>query len=214
MALSECCSSVGSLSQPGSRQGRTILIAYVDESHSGPNRAGGEFVYVMAAVALAAADADDAHRSTSELLQGSRKRHWYHSTAAMRQQSIEAVSDLALFSITAELTHPDAMTQERRRRLCLEQLLVALEELEVPTAVLESRGKADDRRDRHMLDALRSQRRVRRIRVDHAPAPSDPRLWLADAVCGSAHSSIRGDSRYMDELDRLGTVIRLQVTAR
>lgn len=196
------------------RQGRTFLIAYVDESHSAPNQPSGEFVYVMAAVVLAAEHTGDAYQRTSELAQGSRKRHWYHSTSAMRRRSVEAVSELALFSITAELTHAEELTQERRRRLCIEQLLEALEQLEVPTAVFESRGRVDDRRDRDMLDALRSQRRVRLIRLDHAPARTEPRLWLPDAVCGSAHACARGDSRFMEELDRLGTVIRLDVVSR
>lgn len=190
------------------------MIAYVDESHSGPNSAGGSFVYVMAAVVLAVANADDAYARTIEMAHSRRKRHWYHCTQAMRQQSVEVVSDLALFSVTAELAHIDVLTQERRRRLCLEQLLEALEHLDVPAAVFESRGKADDRRDREMLDALRAQRRLKLLRLDHAPAPGEPRLWLADAVCGSAHANLRGDATYVSELERLGTLIRLRVLPR
>lgn len=52
---------------------------------------------------------------------------------------------------------------------------------------LESRGRADDKRNRDALAAFRAKRAVSpRLRIDHLPGPAEPLLWIPDAVCGLA----------------------------
>ena len=83
---------------------------------------------------------------------------------------------------------------ERRRRKCLERLLLELERRVVTDVVLEFRGPADDRRDIHMLNALRGRRYVSTsIRLSHVIGRLEPMLWIPDAVCGAVTSSRTGN---------------------
>ena len=49
---------------------------------------------------------------------------------------------------------------ERRRQHCMERLLYELDFLDVESVTFESHGPKDDKRDRTMLDALRSKKMV------------------------------------------------------
>ncbi|WP_236688900.1 hypothetical protein [Clavibacter michiganensis] len=75
---------------------------------------------------------------------------------------------------------------ERRRRKTMERLLHELTMRDVALLVAESRGPADDRRDRDHLDTLRAARALSGpIRLDHRRGPVEPVLWVADIICGA-----------------------------
>jgi hypothetical protein len=101
---------------------------------------------------------------------------------------------------------------ERRRRYCLERMLFELESRGVDTATFESRGPADDRRDRNMLDALRARRIVSpRLRMAHMPGPKDPLLWVPDVVYGAVTYERTGDGEYFEILTSRLEVITITV---
>jgi hypothetical protein len=76
-------------------------------------------------------------------------------------------------------------------------MLHELDQLEIGSATFESRGTADDRRDRDMLDALRAKKIVSPdLRIEHTPGPKDPLLWVADAVCGAVTHDRIGQPEY------------------
>ena len=60
---------------------------------------------------------------------------------------------------------------ERRRRLCLERMMFELQAMSINRMAMESRGPADDRRDRAMLDAMRASKRIESsLRMEHTLA--------------------------------------------
>jgi hypothetical protein len=90
---------------------------------------------------------------------------------------------------------------ERRRRKCLERLLIELEILGVTAAVLESRGTHQDSLDMKMLGHLRTQHTVSRIRLHHRTGPSDPMLWVPDACCGAIVEDRCGTPEYFSWIE-------------
>jgi hypothetical protein len=90
----------------------------------------------------------------------------------------------------------DDARPERRRRKCLEQLLLLLSVKGCSRLILESRGRRDDPRDRNMLDHVRRSHGLpNKIYLDHAPGPTDPALWAADALCGAVVADRTGANR-------------------
>lgn len=52
-----------------------------------------------------------------------------------------------------------------------------------------------------MLETLRARRALsRRVRVEHWPGPSEPLLWLPDAVCGAVVADRCDESEYLKQL--------------
>jgi hypothetical protein len=112
---------------------------------------------------------------------------------------VTAVAGLPLSHIVVIRDGMPGEKPERRRRKCLEQLLYTLDDHDVAEVVLESRGPKDDRRDRDMLDSLRSQRSIRpQLRMDHLPGPKDPLLWVPDATCGAVTHDRTGEGHYLE----------------
>lgn len=63
----------------------------------------------------------------------------------------------------------------------------------------ESRGRADDYRDRKMLDHLRQRRLIELpLHIDHLVGRHEPMLWVPDAVCGMVSNLRTGNSTYYD----------------
>lgn len=104
--------------------------------------------------------------------------------------------------------HRSTHSNERRRRLTLEVLLPELASLGVTRAVLESRGKADDRRDLAMLNHLRQQKLLdSTLKIDHSVGRNEPALWAPDALCGIISSLRCGDSGYYQTIQCKVTVV-------
>ncbi len=104
----------------------------------------------------------------------------------------------------------DQERPERRRRKCLERLLHELEARSILDVVLESRGRADDRRDIQMLNALRGQHYLSTsIRLTHVVGRYEPMLWIPDAVCGAVTSARIGDPSHQSILNQRLTLIEI-----
>jgi hypothetical protein len=141
-------------------------------------------------VSLAAPEHVEQIRETMRPLvfKGKAKLHWRDERPLRRSLIIQTLADLPISGLVVVRSRPldPRERPERCRRKCLEHLLVTLEELGCAQLILESRGAKDDRRDREMVNYLRSARRVSsRLRLDHVPGPRDPGLWVADAPCGA-----------------------------
>lgn len=174
-----------------------MLRAYLDESAS--HRSSDPHTYLLAA-SICSDEHLEAVRAGigSLLLKGHRKLHWRDESEARRALVASAVSDLPLEHVVVVRTGISGEKDERRRRLCLQQMMFELENLEVRTATFESRGRADDRRDRQMVDVLRARRVVGgQLRIEHEKGPLEPLLWLPDAICGAVTAQRAGNETYV-----------------
>jgi hypothetical protein len=92
-------------------------------------------------------------------------------------------------------------------------MLTELETLEVRSATFESRGPADDRRDRGMLDAMHSQKLLGpSLRMNHVAGPHDPLLWIPYAVCGTVTQHRTGTPEYLDALHAQAVIQITEIT--
>lgn len=176
------------------------LQAFLDESQA--NRARDPFCYVLAAGVCGLADADAARATMEQLrLPGQHKVHWRDESHQRRRQVVETVAALPLQHLVVVRDGRAGEAGERQRRHCLERMLFELDQLQVDTTTFESRGTADDRRDRAMLDALRARKVVTSgLRVTHTPGPKDALLWVPDVVCGAVTQQRIGEDQYIELL--------------
>ncbi|WP_157556192.1 hypothetical protein [Herbidospora yilanensis] len=141
------------------------------------------------------------------LLRGQRKVHWRDESHDRRLKLVDAIADLPVEGFVVVRVAGEADRPERRRRKCLEVLFRELAVLECGELVLESRGPADDRRDREMLEHLRRRRCLAApLRLFHEPGPSDPMLWIPDVLCGAVGHSRTGAVEYLERLTSRVTV--------
>lgn len=185
--------------------GGSPLVAWGDESGSAASTDPG--VYLMSAVIT---EVDRAHELRNAirpmLLPSRRKVHWRGDSRAQHDRVIELMTGLPIEALVVVRIGPDTDRDERQRRKCLEHFLPELSERGCDHLILESRGRADDRRDRNMLDALRAQRRISGFRLEHVAGPADPVLWLADAVCGAVVASRTGEPHWLAAIEDQVTV--------
>ncbi|GAB3266046.1 hypothetical protein GCM10027456_50000 [Kineosporia babensis] len=92
------------------------------------------------------------------LLKGQRKLHWRDEQDKRRLMISETVAALPIEALVVVRHSDPGESMERRRRKCMEHLLQELDGCD--ELILESRGPADDRRDRTHLDALRRSHAV------------------------------------------------------
>ena len=129
------------------------------------------------------------------LLPGQAKFHWRDESDRRRRQIAEAIAQLPMRHLVVIRDLSPGERAERRRRHCLEPMLYELDELQVDMAIFESRGPADDRRDRNLLDAQRAKHAVSTdLRVDHVPGRKDPLPWIPDALCGAVTRALANPS--------------------
>ena len=84
-----------------------------------------------------------------------------------------------------------------------------LDQVKVGTAMFESRGPKDDKRDRDMLDVLRATRAVSpELRITHVVGPKEALLWVADAVCGAMVRHRTGDQSLLKAI-QVGVDVRI-----
>lgn len=82
----------------------------------------------------------------------------------------------------------------------MEPFLTSVEEYGCSQLTLESRGPADDKRDRTLLDTMRAKKQSEALRLDHRPGPEEPLLWIPDALCGAIMAARVGDERWLEEI--------------
>ncbi len=183
--------------------------AFVDESQS--NAQADPNTYILAA-AIVGFDSFDPVREQMRglLIKRGGKLHWRDEPAKRQTTIMEVISALKLEHIVVVRSKPTPDRPERCRRLCLEQLCWQLEQLGVSEMVLESRGPADDKRDRDALDALRARKIVTaQLRMAHQVGRVEPLLWVPDAVCGAVVADRTGTPSYLEQISGSCTVVEL-----
>jgi hypothetical protein len=180
------------------------MHAWVDES--GSDRTRDPNTYILAAVLCVREAMDDVRAQMQPLLtRGHNKVHWRDETKPARRLAItNQVSSCAIDHLIVVRHGIETDTHRRPRNTALKHLLHELDQREVAQAILESRGPADDRRDRQLHDRLRRNREIGGgLKVSHVPGPADPGLWVADAVCGAVSSARTGATEYLEMLARV-----------
>lgn len=183
-----------------------MFAAWGDESGSVASVDPG--VYVMGAVLVLPEAADDLRAAMLDLRQPAEKKiHWHADDAGRRDKVVGVIAGLPLEGVVVVRHGPREEKDERRRRKCFETFAPELAAAGCASLVLESRGHKADQRDHAMLSALRASRRIdARMRLDHAPGPTDPLLWVADAMCGALVAHRVGEGRWWSALDRRMTL--------
>lgn len=179
------------------------MTAYVDESL----RLGGDGLYVLAAVVVPDARADDVRAALRDAVsRGLRRYHWRRESPASRAAMCAVIRRLALDAVV--VTGPvDAARQERARRRCLTRLLWELDSRDVARVVFETR------QDRDALDAeiVRLSRRAgwvsRALRYEFAAPDKECLLWVADVVAGAVRSVADGQAAYLEALGEAIAVV-------
>jgi hypothetical protein len=182
----------------GQAQHARTSAAFVDESQS--NSARDPDTYILAAAVCDGAVLAATRQSFAGLrLKGQHKLHWRDEGEKRRQEIAATIAAAPLRHLIVVRDGQPGEKPERRRRHCLERLLYELDQLGVGTVTFESRGRKDDKRDRDMLDALRTKRVVATdLRMEHVAGPREALLWVADAVCGAVVQSRTGESIYLE----------------
>lgn len=186
--------------------------AYGDES--GSNAQLDPNTYILASAVVRAEIQNSVRNAMLALrMRGQRKLHWRDESIARRRKIIASLASQDVEHLVVVRSHGINRMEspKRMRRKCMERVLIELSLCGVRNAVFESRGAKDDARDRSTLDTLRAQRILDApIRVDHAPGPSEPLLWLADATCGALVASRTGEStEYWDAIQSRATLIEI-----
>ena len=167
-----------------------VWAAWVDESQS--DRQRDPDTYILAAALTTGPEAEAEMRKAMLALRTARggKLHWNDSDDARQAAIIQTVRRIPAEHLVVVRSCHRGERDERRRRLCLQRLCLELDALGVETVTLESRGRADDRRDLKALQTFRAQRVVSStLRMYHQPGPAEPLLWVPDAVCGAVVAS-------------------------
>lgn len=175
-----------------------MFQAWGDESGSVTARDPGAFI-LAAAISLPG-DAPQLRSAMAGLqMKTEKKIHWRDDSDKRRRQVIETIAELPLEAIVVARVGPTSEPDERRRRKCFEHFAMEVDALGCTQLTMESRGRKADRRDRIMLDTMRAQKTVTGdLRLDHAPGPTDPCLWIADAICGAVVAARVGNRTFLD----------------
>lgn len=188
----------------------TQRIAFVDEATA--TLGDQPDTYLLAAVICAAHSVDDlAARMASLKPPSARKLHWRElpRRSGLREAAIAALNNLEIASVVVVRHDASNERMERRRRLCMERLVIELDARGVEQIVAESRGPADDRRDVEHFVAMASRGvEGSRIRISHEAGPANAALWAADVIAGAVTARLIEPSNTMLEPRKL-TVIRI-----
>lgn len=174
------------------------LTAWIDETLI------GDTTYILAA-AIADQEAAPALRKVMVPLAGTApKLHWRDLKPPDKLKVITAIAGCAEVEhlVVVRTAAPDR--RERPRRKTMVRMLYELNALGVRHVIAESRGRGDDQRDRNLLNTvMRAQHLVDpRLRFDHAVGPSDPVLWISDAVCGAVREQQLGRKTYWQLIEQ------------
>ncbi|ORA85263.1 hypothetical protein BST29_03330 [Mycobacterium malmoense] len=169
--------------------------------------------YILSAVVSEAEHAAELRGIMRGLLVGKshKKLHWRSEDAARKELIAKTIASLQLEHLV--VVRSDAHTAkkpERQRRLCMERMLPELVSMGVDNAVIESRGKKDDRRDEQTLHYLRRKRQLGgHLHINHVGGPADPMLWIPDACCGAVTQMRCGNPHYFEYIESRVTLIDL-----
>lgn len=197
---------------PGPTSPSSQFAAWLDES--GSNHKLDPNTYMIAAAVFLDESVDQAREAMEGLrMPGERKIHWRDDSPERHLEVATAIAHMdAIEHVVVVRSRPDdgSDSTARRRSKVLERVLCELTAMGVGQAVIESRGKADDRRDLKVLDHLRRKQSLPgKIRIDHTPGPRDPLLWVPDAVCGVVSQHRCGNPANYEMLESRLTVLEI-----
>jgi hypothetical protein len=157
-------------------------------------RVDGPGTYVLAAVVCPPERCDEIRGCLRCLLRKRQPRlHWKEETDRRRDLIAGALGSWGLPALVVVGRPMDPRKQERARRLCFAGLVDHLGTRGVSRLWIDARTPSLNRRDRQMVDALRSQRRLPHgLRVDVARPLQEPMLWLPDIVAGAVKAGLDG----------------------
>ena len=149
-----------------------IRHTFVDESVRGAS-------YIMCATSIRADGLDAARKTLRSLAApGQRRTHFATESDGRRRDLLRAMSHLKTLSVVYVAHHPD---QVKARAAILAAMVPKLQNSDVRHLVLESRQE-QDKRDRSAIYHSVGPHPTRPFSYSHCPAPSEPLLWVADAV--------------------------------
>jgi hypothetical protein len=186
------------------------LSAFIDES--GSHRSLDPNTYMLAAAIY---DSETSLKASaamqSLLLPGQQKVHWHDEDERRRLKLVNEVAGLEGVGLIVVRNGLPGEKDERRRRLCGERMYYELQQSGVQNAVFESRGPADDRRDRTHLDSLKASKQITgSFRVDHLAGKAEPLLWVPDILCGALSQARTGNEVYLELLRAKVDIISLE----
>jgi hypothetical protein len=175
-----------------------MRIGWGDESCS--NQLFDPGTYILSVVLADESDADTIRYAMGGLLLSAQKKvHWRDESLKRREQISGVIAGLPIGGLVVVRSNKPDERPERRRRKCMELLLWELDRCD--QLIMESRGPADDQRDRELLDQLRRRNAIAKgangLHVDHVAGPNDPALWAADALCGAVTSDRIGQPEWL-----------------
>lgn len=186
------------------------LSAFIDES--GSHRSLDPNTYMLGAAIYNSETALKAAAAMQNLLlPGQAKVHWHDEDERRRLKLVNEVARLDGVGLIVVRNGLQGEKDERRRRLCGQRMYYELQQNGVQKAVFESRGPADDRRDRTHLDTLKASKQVAgSFRVDHLAGKAEPLLWVPDILCGALSQARTGNGVYMQLLRAKVEIISLE----
>jgi hypothetical protein len=179
-----------------------VFLAWGDESGSVPSLDPGAFL--LAAAVCAVGDLDGLRERMTRMRRPSEKKiHWRDDSRVRHDEVTREIAAAGVEAIVVVRVGSLDERPERRRRKCFERFAAEVERSGCGILTMESRGAGLDRKDRDMVDAMRAARTLDgTLRLEHAPGPAEPMLWIADAVCGAVVASRTGDPAFLRRIER------------
>ena len=186
------------------------MIAFGDESGSVAALDPG--AYILAGVLLAPSKVGLVREAIAALRRPTEKKiHWRDDADKRHIEVIQSIATLPIHGLIVARVGPVGDKSERRRRKCLEAFLGELQARGCRDLTLESRGSHLDGNDMDLVNALRAKRWLSSdLRVAHRVGPSEPLLWIADAVAGAYVAHRTGEPMYFEQIEGLTTGVQVQ----
>jgi hypothetical protein len=170
--------------------------------------------YILAGVVCDPTGCDPVRDALRALLQGKQRRlHWRDETGPRRTKIASTISVIDMAAVVVVGVPMAKRQQERARRICMETLLPALEDLGVSRVALEARTQSLIGKDREQVANMVGKKLITpALRVGIARPREEPMLWLPDAVAGAVGADRLGNPEWLDIIRH--TVTELEVPIR
>jgi hypothetical protein len=192
--------------------GAFALHAWVDESmRVHPDDHG---TYILASVVCDATECEPVRDLLRSLLHGKEPRlHWRDEDSRRRTKIAAAIGSIDMAAVVVIGVPMAKRRQERARRICMETLMPALDELGVTRVFLEARTPSLVTKDRQQVANLGGKKLISKsLRVTSARPLDEPMLWVPDAVAGAVGAARDGDAQWLDLMRH--TVTELEIALR
>jgi hypothetical protein len=185
------------------------MLAVLDETY--PELPGGVAYVVGAAVILSE---EQAARSALAGIFADSQRvrpfHWHHEGPDARAAMITVLGEIGAVAHVCVHYPTGRKKLEAARAGALGEVVPRILHDGASTLLIESRGDAEDRRDRAViLDALNTLDRSGELRYEWR-TKAEPLLWLADCICGAVREHLlQIDDQPFQELHSAGVIDQL-----